>query len=679
MILGKIIGKTSTTEFKFKIDSEAKKYQYIKIPVEDTHVLAQIIEIERNQEETLASCIILGYKENNTLRPLRFPLNPGTDVEAADEPFINSSLSLEDEKGAFLGSLEYTDVRVHLDLNKLLSKHLFVVARSGSGKSYCTGILIEEILDRNIPLVIIDPHAEYSSLKQPNIEEKERLKKVNLEPEGYNEKIKEYTPDIGVNPDAQQLKLGIGNMSPSTLLHLLPAKLSNMQIGLLYSSLQHLDKINFDDLILSLDTEETPAKYTLINLIEQIKKLNIFSDAPTTLQELVQPGKCSIVNLKGISPEISEIVVYKLVSDLFESRKLGNIPPFFLVIEEAQNFAPERGFGEAKSSPVLRKVLAEGRKFGLGVCLISQRPSRLDKSCISQCNTQIVLKVSNPNDLRSISASVEGITAETEKEIKNLPIGTALLVGVVPQPLFVNIRPRKSKHGGIAIDIIGEPSTENGTSEKIEDLDESETEDNLIPIIKQKTTLKDLELISERKIEKKETLLIPCLSLQLQQDTDMFHVLVNLHENTLIKNLETASGFSLPSNLQLSESQLKVLKPAVDLKQFTPAELFNKSQLQFSEVYDTIKALTDKGLFVKNGNKFTLNRQLQVFSELQNHTCPAKPEYLKSKYDRKLETNYRKEAIIHFFSQFFTVTNSKDCFLEYFNIKYEEPQEEVVE
>ncbi|MAG45337.1 MAG: ATPase [Nanoarchaeota archaeon] len=669
MILGNIIGKTSTTEFKFKVENEAKKYQYIKIPAQDSYVLAQIIEIEKHIDETIASCIILGYKEDSHLRPLRFPLNPGTNVEAADDNSINSALGLEKEQGAFLGTLEYTDLKVHLDLNKLLTKHISIIAKSGSGKSYTSACLIEEILDRNIPLVILDPHAEYSTLKKANFKQKEELKKLNLEPKTYSGNIQEYTPDISVNPDAQQLKLSLSNISPADLLNILPARLSNIQTGLLYSSLQNLDKINFDDLIISLDTEETNAKYTLINLIEQIKTLNIFSDVPTTFQELVQPGKASLVNLKGISPEISEIVVYKLVNDLFEARKLGNIPPFFLVIEEAQNFAPERAFGEAKSSQILRRVLAEGRKFGLGCCLITQRPSRIDKSVLSQCTTQIILKVTNPNDLRSLTSSVEGLTAETEKEIKNLPIGTALLVGVVPQPLFVNVRPRKSEHGGEAIDIVG------STPQQVEEAEETEDSD-LLPVIKQKTSLKDLELASEKKIISKETILIPCLFVQLQQDSNQFNILINLNENKILTNLETLEGQQLPLKITLSENQLIILRLAIKLKKFTPAELFNLSKLQFSEVYDIIKNLSEKNLFLKHEeNKFTLNKTLQIFSEIQGFSSYLKPEYLKTSYDRKLELLYNKDDVLKIFSNFFTITNSKECFLETFKLAYEEKED----
>ena len=187
-----------------------------------------------------------------------------------------------------------------------------------------------------------------------------------------------------------------------------------------------------------------------------MRSLPFFSAAPIPYSELIRPGQLSIINLKGISPDVQEIIVYKLCKDLFHLRKSNKISPFFLVVEEAHNYCPERNFGEKKSSKILRTIASEGRKFGLGLCIVSQRPARVDKSVISQCSTQIIMKVTNPNDLKAISSSVEGITNNTEKEIQDISIGTALVAGITDVPLFVKVRPRRSLHGGHAIDILGE-------------------------------------------------------------------------------------------------------------------------------------------------------------------------------------------------------------------------------
>ncbi|MDI6640256.1 MAG: ATPase, partial [Methanocellales archaeon] len=72
-----------------------------------------------------------------------------------------------------------------------------------------------------------------------------------------------------------------------------------------------------------------------------------------------------------------------------------------------------------------------------------------------QCNTQIILKVTNPNDLRAISKGLEGFSSGMEEEIKRLPPGVALLVSNdIEHPILVDIRVRKSRHGGKSIPIV---------------------------------------------------------------------------------------------------------------------------------------------------------------------------------------------------------------------------------
>ena len=642
MILGNIIGKTSTLEFNFLVKHEINKFDYVQVLFRNNYILAQVLEIEKSNQ-TIAKCNIIGYREGNKLKKLLSPLEPGSEVLKADENFIKEVLDLkEDKNSAFIGSLQrYDNLKVYLDLNKLLTKHVSILARSGSGKSYVGGVLVEEILERDIPILIIDPHSEYSSLREKSEKDIEKLLKFNLKPKDYKNKVKIYSPNTTDNPECIPLKLSNYNLSSQEILHILPAKLSNVQLGLLYNSLKEINKIDFNQLILELELEENPAKYTLINIIKYLSKLNLFSDAPTSLQELITPGKCSIINLKGAQQEWQEVVVYKLVKDLFEERKKGNIPPFFLIIEEAHNYLPERSFGEAKSSRILRQCAAEGRKFGLGMAVISQRPSRLDKSVISQCSTQIILKVTNPNDLRAIANSVEGLTHESEKEIMNLSVGTALITGVAELPLFVNIRPRMTKHGGEAVDMLN--ITNNKSQEKGE----------LLQVIKQKISKEDIELLGKEAKRK----LIPCLYIQ----TDENNLLVNLSNGRLINNLENGDGRDIIKKLELSPQQKRVFDSALALREFTAAELFSKSGVQFSEIYDIINILLRKGYFIQEGNKYKLNNAFNL--DFQDFNVYNKPDFYRVEGE-KLSKKFNNYDVTIFLSNFIKIKNEKECWLE---------------
>mgnify|MGYP001626403887 FL=1 len=114
------------------------------------------------------------------------------------------------------------------------------------------------------------------------------------------------------------------------------------------------------------------------------------------------------------------MLVSRLSYSLFELRKRDEIPPMILILEEAHNYIPQQG--KSISSDILRTIASEGRKFGLGLGIISQRPAKVDKNVLSQCSTQVILKVTNPNDLKTIGESVEGLTRHSLEEIQRLSL-----------------------------------------------------------------------------------------------------------------------------------------------------------------------------------------------------------------------------------------------------------------
>ncbi len=541
MILGRIIGKVSTTNFQFLVTSQqTKKFQFIQVNhPEYGYVLAQIMELERTSEELVARCNVIGYKDtDNRIKGIRTPFNLGTEILAAEDSFIKKIIELGNVNGGYLGNLEGKNIKINVDLQKILTKHLCVLAKSGAGKSYTVGVLIEEILEKNVPLLIIDPHGEYSSLKYPNEEEKENLTGWNLEQKSYSAQIQEFG-DIKTDENLKPLKLD-EKMSSYELMKILPVQLSNTQEAMLFSVIKDLEEINFDNILLGLEQLNSNNKWGLIDTILYLRNLNLFAASYTDFNELVRPGKCSIINLKGVNPEIQQIIVYKLLKDLFMARKQEKVPPFFCILEEAHNFVPEKGFGKAASSEVIRLISSEGRKFGLGLCVISQRPALVQKTVLAQCSTQIIMKVTNPNDLRAIVGSIEGITPETENEIQNLAVGSALVCGIVDRPLVVNIRPRKSQHGGQAVNIIN--AEEVDTTEKYGDdyrkdvVEENQkfAEKNLLLLIKPHLSIKDIKLMSSRPINKITTYLITAVFFNCQLNNFNFNVLVDKIKGKII-------------------------------------------------------------------------------------------------------------------------------------------------
>ena len=92
--------------------------------------------------------------------------------------------------------------------------------------------------------------------------------------------------------------------------------------------------------------------------------------------------------------------------------------PVFTLIEEAHHFAPAHS--DAVSGAILKQILGEGRKFGVGVGLVSQRPGKLDGDVLSQCNTQFLLRIVNPVDQQKVRESVESVGQDLLRELPAL-------------------------------------------------------------------------------------------------------------------------------------------------------------------------------------------------------------------------------------------------------------------
>jgi hypothetical protein len=283
------------------------------------------------------------------------------------------------------------------------------------------------------------------------------MEKFGIKKRDYGSQINDFSP-LKHRGDMKHIALNGSNLEAHEILDLLPSKISGPQKGVLYQAIKEIKEYkniySIRDIIDAVGRSKSNARWNVIASLESLDSIGVFSDSGTSTNELVKQGKCSTINMKGVPPDVQSVVVARLTKKLFDDRKAGKIPPFLYIVEEAHNYCPERGFGNAVSSDILRTVASEGRKFGMGLCIVSQRPAKVDKNIISQCNTNIILKVTNPNDLKTIVQSVEGLTSQTFREIQRLPIGVALISGASLQmPIMTEIRTRETSHGGKSVQI----------------------------------------------------------------------------------------------------------------------------------------------------------------------------------------------------------------------------------
>ncbi len=477
--VGVIYGNVGTLRFSILVTGPLEKMEFVQVHHKiHGYVLGQVSEIERRtnlttdgvksmkqgapveiEEKEIATVSVVGYRDDRgLLQAPRTPLSAGEVVYRAREDLIKDIVGIKEhtDAGAYIGLLSGHDVRVELDINLIVQKHVCILSKTGGGKSYCSGALVEELMKHGVTVCVIDPHGEYSTMRKKGTIKKTH-RDFGVKPRGYNDKIVEFATDTNLNKHAHPLKFTLHNLDAREILGLTNTKNVRSYLTMLRRAIDalHETKENYSitDVIAVLEANNEQSSAALITELEYLNEIEVFAEQGTKIDELIQKGKTTIINLRGTPPDMQELIVNRIGNALFELRKVGKIPPLMLVVEEAHNFCPQQG--QVACSKVFRTIASEGRKFGLGLLVISQRPAKVDKNVLSQCNTQIILKVNNPNDLKAIASSIEGLTDGMEDEIQRLPIGTAIITGGgVSMPLFVDIRPRESQHGGESIEII---------------------------------------------------------------------------------------------------------------------------------------------------------------------------------------------------------------------------------
>jgi DNA helicase HerA-like ATPase len=168
----------------------------------------------------------------------------------------------------------------------------------------------------------------------------------------------------------------------------------------------------------------------------------------------MSPGQLSILDLSGMDQALANYFAHRVLNTIYESKmEVNDGFPVFVFVEEAHNFVPPGS--RTLIAQILRKIASEGRKFGMFLVVISQRPGKLDQDVLSQCNSAIILRITNPLDQKAIMESSESISESMLQDLPSLNIGEAVLTGeFVRIPVIAAIRKRETAEGGGDIDLI---------------------------------------------------------------------------------------------------------------------------------------------------------------------------------------------------------------------------------
>ncbi|MFC2154332.1 ATP-binding protein [Candidatus Altiarchaeota archaeon] len=504
--VGRVIGSTSLRSYRFVIKKEAEKHvrrdEFVTVEesVTGIEILGVIKEINITNEllpdefgrdlrisdfilgegeYPVVSVKVLGYKTPGGLELPRHGIKPGSEVSLASDQILKEILDQDPDKSLHVGSLSTREkVPVYLSANELVSRHCAVLAMTGAGKSYSVGVVVEELMKKKASVVVFDPHGEYKQMRFDD----SKVKIFSLE---GDKKIKIEAASLEI-PDFANLIPDLTTTQQDLLDEILSVayrfyekydfKLILKILHLLYE-LKKGGELKNHDLDLSVFPEPIlrgivkkvglPSIGGLMRRIRRLDRMRIFEIEGTKLDEVVSGNQLSVIDLSDADERISETIISIICRGIFYARRRyvkdeengGNVLPIpcFIVVEEAHNFIP-RSMDERTvlSKYILRRIAREGRKFGVGLCIVSQRPGKLDSDVLSQCNTQLIMKIVNPADQEYIRQSVESVTEDVVKDLPGLALGEAIISGsAVKVAVPVKIRERETEVGGSDIDIVG--------------------------------------------------------------------------------------------------------------------------------------------------------------------------------------------------------------------------------
>ncbi|MBR9679460.1 MAG: ATP-binding protein [Candidatus Altiarchaeota archaeon] len=476
MELGTIISTLngpSPSFFAFAIDRHTKvhKDQFVKVKTAEGIMLAMVdniiktnryysrpesvVEAENLEglmpvsewEFLVAEATPLGVLVDGSMHRPTLPPSPGDKVDVVEKELLFTTLGFE-PTGLEVAEVFHHGVPVKLDLTKTFQKHLAILAMSGAGKSYLTSVLLEELLSRGkkvgrVATVVFDVHGEYSSFA-----------------ESPPSKFIDFSKN---SVCVTRMIFPVPRMSAARIASFVPG-MSSVQLTELDRVIQdHYGELyDFKDLagFVADSSIASQTKKSLKRWLLELHSTRLFGHKETfftkrenekeeeyILSELLSQGKLIILDLSDyITNRRKQIIVSWTASEIFKMRRADTIPPTVIILEEAHNFIPQgesRDIAMAKS--IFETIAREGRKFLCSLCVVSQRPINLSTTVLSQCNTHIIMRITNPYDLDHIGKSSEGITSETLKSLTTLQVGEALVVGsAVRYPVFIKVRQRKS-------------------------------------------------------------------------------------------------------------------------------------------------------------------------------------------------------------------------------------------
>jgi uncharacterized protein len=349
----------------------------------------------------------------------RYPL-PGDMLQTVSTADLEAVFSADARKHIELGMVYPTDrVKAALYIDPMLSKHFAILGSTGTGKSTTVALVLHRIIEQapNAHIVMLDPHGEYAAAftnngviyDTANLELPYWLMNFDEHVEVF---IGKRTAETEVEVDIlakcllaarskSRLAAEIGRVTiDSPIPYLLSDLLNILQVNM--GKLDKPDKVGpYLRLRSKIEELKNDPRYSFI--LSGLLVSDNFAEFLARIFRMPGDGRpISIIDLSGVPSDIVNVVVAvlsRLVFDFAVWSKTEQQRPILFVCEEAHRYVPaERLDHYGAARKILERIAKEGRKYGVSLGLVSQRPSDLSESVLSQCGTIISLRMNNERD-----------------------------------------------------------------------------------------------------------------------------------------------------------------------------------------------------------------------------------------------------------------------------------------
>ncbi len=459
---------------------EARTYnKYIPLNLSgelaDSSVLQSLKAIGYNVEEDT-----IYLAKVRLLNEALYPVQAGSDVRVPDFHEVKDfMINCSADQGLILGVIkntdqmadnmdqEYKDLLYTFEDGKLKEQkeipyifniksmnqypHIGIFGGSGSGKSFGLRVMLEEMMNLNIPTIVLDPHFEMDFSEVVDyLSEDKRV--------DYTDKFKclQVGVDVGVRFEDlshQDLKNLLDASSPltdamSNVVDILFKRKDSYnsfynRVKMLAEAQEEgsIDRINrrIEESTTDLERQgwlkrreiylnyDKSCPYSSVRgILWRVNRLyneGIFNNDIRKIEEGLSQGKLMVI--QG-STRILQVFSTYLLNNLYHKRReykdaqfnkntVEYFPPFVVVTDEAHNFAP-KGY-ECPSKSILKEISQEGRKYGVFLMLATQRPTLLDETITAQLNTKLIFRTVRGSDI----ATIKEETDITEEEARRLP------------------------------------------------------------------------------------------------------------------------------------------------------------------------------------------------------------------------------------------------------------------